>query len=188
MKQFFKKIRLTFYIFEEIFFSFFLKTYNKFYKKWSWIPENEFNFLSNNFNLDQIDKIVVIGSGAIPNTALYFAQKKDNIIIYAVERNYLAFFSSIILLHRLKIKNVKIIRNINYLYDYDNGLIIITLHTVLKQTILNKILNRNNKNVIIVIRQPLNRFDHFERVFIDEIGCFKIRQSDIFESIVIFVQ
>jgi hypothetical protein len=172
---------------EEIILSFFGRCFKDFYNKWRDIPEREFAYLLQNCNLNSIDKVIVVGAGAIPYTAIFFAQQ-INKPVYAIEKNSLAFFACLNLLRRLKLNNIKLIKESGQHYhSYVNSLVIITLHTVSKQKILDQILNYNGYNNIILMRQPLSECDHwYETISLNNLRYSKIRHPQNFESIVLF--
>jgi hypothetical protein len=137
---------------EEIVLSLFAKSY-AYYQPIS-IPEKEFAYLSKHCDLNRIEKVIVVGGGAVPYTALFFAQKIDK-PVYAIEKNVLAYLACLRLLRRLGISNIKVVKGSGQLYrDYGNSLVIITLHTISKQMVLERVIGGDKCGQIVVIRQP----------------------------------
>jgi precorrin-6B methylase 2 len=139
---------------EEVFLSLFTESFEYFYREWEVLPEIELVFLSKRYDLSKIDKVVVVGAGAIPYTAIFFSQR-INKPVYAIEKNVLAYFASLRLLRRLKISTIKVVHGLAQLHhDYGNSLIIITLHTLSKQMVLDQVMGSDRGSRIVVIRQP----------------------------------
>jgi len=140
---------------EEVVLSIFTKSFEYFYREWKVLPEREFAYLSDHCDLSRIEKVVVVGAGAIPYTAIFYSRKIDK-PIYAIEKNVLAYLACLRLLHKLKIFTVKVIRGSGQLYrDYANSLVIINLQTLSKQKVLERAAGTHGCNRIVVIRQPL---------------------------------
>ncbi len=170
---------------QEIILSFFNREFNDFYNVWKEIPEKELAYLLKNYDLNKIDRIIVVGSGAIPYTGIYFARRTDK-TVYLIEKNSLAFFACSNLLRRLKIDNIKLTKASGERFsDYSNGLIIISLHTTSKQRVLEQALHSNGNN-IIVVRQPLKQeINVYESIFLHGLKFATIQQPYNFESVIL---
>lgn len=171
----------------EIFFSFFYKGFQDFYNKWKSLAKRELNYLRQNYNLDLIDKVIVVGAGAIPYTAIFFAEHLNK-PVYAIEKNPFASFLCSRLLYKLNLNSIKVINKSGENYNgYYNSLIIINLQTTQKQKILKQISDSNSHNNIVVIRQPLGEYtDFFEGIQLNHIKYETIKQKENFESIVLY--
>jgi ferredoxin len=151
------------------------------------ILEKEFIYLSNHFDLSKIDKVIVVGAGAIPYTAIYFS-KKIHKPVYAIEKNILAYIACLKLLRRLKINTIKVVKGTGQLYqDYaKNSLVIITLHTLSKQMVLERVKGNAKYNGIVVIRQPpAHKIREFESVTLDGLKYTTIEHDDGVSSFII---
>jgi hypothetical protein len=142
---------------EEVILSLFVRSYEHLYHEFEDMPEREFVYLSMHYDLAKIEKVIVVGGGAIPYTAIFFSQKIAK-PVYAIEKNVLVYFACLRLLRRLRIRNIKVIKGQGQLYsDYGRSLIIITLHTLTKQMVLERIVGNDKRGRIVVIRQPSMR-------------------------------
>lgn len=149
-----RPLNLYFSMIEEVFLSLFTGSCEYFYREWEVLPERELVYLSKHYDLSKIDKVVVVGAGAIPYTAIFFSQKIGK-PVYAIEKNALAYFASLRLLRRLRIDTIKVVKGLGQLYrDYGNSLVIITLHTLSKKMVLEQVTGSDACIRIIVVRQP----------------------------------
>jgi len=141
-------------MFEEIFLSLFTESCEYFFREWEILPERELAYLSKHYDLNRVDRVVVVGAGAIPYTAISVSRKLDK-PVYAIEKNVLAYLASLRLLHRLGIDRIKVVKGLGqHFRDYDNSLVIITLHTLSKQLVLERVTGSDKNNRIVVVRQP----------------------------------
>ncbi len=175
-----RRLYLYLLMLQEVVVSFFKKGFENFYNKWKILPEKEFIYLSENYDLNKIDRIVVIGGGAIPYSAIFFNRQLQK-PTYVIERNRLAYFACSRLIHRLNLKSLKVIKgSAENFHDYINSLIIISLHTHIKQKILEHILKRSNHNNIIIIRHPFRiTSDLYDNVDLNELECSSIEFRDL---------
>ena len=182
-----KPLNLYFSMIEEIALSLFTRSYEHFYREFEDLPERELIYLSKHFDLSKIEKVVVVGAGAIPYTAIFFSQKIDK-PVYAIEKNVLAYFACLRLLHRLRIGTIKVVRGLGQLYrDYGNSLVIITLHTLPKQMVLERVASNDQGSRIVVIRQPSTQnMRLFESASLDGLTYATIehRKQGVFSFIV----
>ncbi len=152
----FEKYPLNLYLFmlTEILLSLHERGSEYLYREHKDLPKREVAHLSEHYDLSKIEKIIVVGSGAVPYTALFFSKHFQK-PTYAIERNAISYYACLRLLRRLKTNQIRLVREAGQLYrDYDNSLVIITLHTRLKQEVLDQALGHRT---IVVIRQPLRR-------------------------------
>lgn len=150
----FKRYPLNLYlsILGEILLSFHEGGCQYFCKQWELMPEREFIHLSQHYDLGSIQRVIVVGGGALPYTALYFSRHTRK-PVYAIERNAASYLACLRLIRELKATDVSVIKESGELYrHYDSSLVIIVLHTRLKQDVLKKVLN---SKCIVVIRLPL---------------------------------
>lgn len=182
-----KRLNLYLLMLEEIIKSFHSKGFKNFYNKSKDIPEREFNYLVQNYDLNGIDKVIVVGAGAIPYTAIFFA-KQINKPTYIIEKNSLASLSCLNLIHRLNLKNIKVIKKAAQYYSgYANSLTIISLHTISKQKVFKQVLNYNRFNNIIIVRQPLEKsIKWYESISLTGLKYTAIKHSQELESIFLF--
>lgn len=173
-----KPLNLYLFMFEEIALSFFRKGYENFYRIWKALPEKEFIHLLQHYNLNKIEKVIVVGAGAIPYTAIFFSKKLAK-PIYVIEKNALAYFACSRLLRELRIDAITVIKGSGQLYcEYDNSLVIVSLHTHPKQKVLERVLGSNKHNQIVVIRQPLTQNIHlFESIYLNKLKCTTIKHN-----------
>jgi len=149
-----KPLNLYFSMIEEIVLSLFVKSYEHFSHEFEDMPEREFAYLSLHHDLSKIEKVIVVGAGAIPYTAIFFSQKIGK-PVFAIEKNALAYFACLRLLRRLRIDAIKVVKGSGQLYcNYGHSLVIITLHTLTKQMVLERVISNDECGQIVVIRQP----------------------------------
>jgi len=150
-----RPLNLYFSMIEEIVFSLFTSSYEYFSRRWNVLPEREFTYLSKHYDLSKIERVIVVGAGAIPYTPIFFSQKIHK-PVYAIEKNVLAYLACLRLLHRLRIGTIKVVRGSGQLYrDYGkNSLVIITIQTISKQMVLEQVTGERKCDRIVVIRQP----------------------------------
>lgn len=180
-----KRLNSYLLILQEIIISCFEKGFENFYNKWKIVPEREFIYLSENCDLNTIDKVIIIGAGAIPYTAIFFA-KQLNKPVYVIEKNPLASLACSNLLHKLNLKAVKVIKvSGQHYHDYANSLVIISLHASPKEKILEKVFNCHNHN-IVVIRQPLSSSSHlYDRISLNGLRYACVKHNLDFVSLII---
>jgi hypothetical protein len=128
----------------------------------------------------------LVGAGAIPYTAIFFGRKLDK-PVYAIEKNVLAYFASLRLLHRLEIEGIKVVKGLGQRYrDYGNSLVIITLHTLSKQMVLEQVAGGDGSSRIVVVRQPsMQNVREFESACLDGLKYEVIEHSQGIFSFVI---
>lgn len=151
-------LNLYLFMLAEVLMSLEKRCFEYLYREQKQLPKRELAHLSRHYDLRRIKKVVVVGAGAIPYTALIISEeiKKP---VFAVERNAISYFACLRLLNRLKASKVRAIRATGQLYDsYENSLVIITLHTRLKQEVMHRALTSNS---IVVVRQPLGESRRF---------------------------
>jgi hypothetical protein len=137
---------------EEVLLSFSSRGTEYFYEEWKRMPEKEFIHLSQHYDLCSIEKVIVVGAGAVPYTALFFSRhfRKP---VYAIERNAISYYACSRLVRKLNATSISVIKESGELYrGYENSLVIIVLHTRLKQDVLDKAMAGNS---IVVVRVPL---------------------------------
>lgn len=179
-----RTLTLRFTIAIEVLYALIPNLYKRHMRRWEYIPVAEGEYLNKNFNLSTFKKIIVVGGGSIPFTAIYLNKilnEKDFVII---EKNKISALAARILLERLGYNNFKVINISAQNYsDYDNSIIIIALQVIQKQKIVNKILNEH-RNAILIIRQPIgNNLQLFDYVSLNEIRYPAIKLEPSFESI-----
>jgi len=131
--------------------SFFPKLVEKYCRARAPVILNEIEYL-NGVLENKFQKIVMVGGGPIPFTAIYLAKLHD-VSIYVLERSRLAKIVSTRLIHRLGIKNVKILCSAGEDYDnYKDCVVIISLYAENKKIILEKILENGQRNNRILLR------------------------------------
>jgi hypothetical protein len=147
------------------------------------LAANEFDYLSSHYDLSNVERVVVVGSGAVPQTAIVFAKHLDR-PIYCIERNSACYFASVRLLRRLKVGGrIHVIRECGELHSYSGSVVIIALETRLKQDVLERALANNN---IIIVRQPVERKTRVcESVDVDKSRCSAIRHKSPLLSVFI---
>lgn len=181
-----KPLNLYFSMVEEIVLSLFTSSYEYFYYRWKVLPEREFFYLSKRYDLSKIEKVIVVGAGAIPFTAIFFSQKIHK-PVYAIEKNILAYLACSRLLRRLRIGKVKVVRGSGQLYrDYGrNSLVIIAIQTISKQMVLERVIGNGKCSRIVVIRQPsTQKTDEFESASLDGLEYATIEHG---EGVVSFI-
>jgi hypothetical protein len=142
---------------EEIILSLYHGGRQYFYNEWKSMPEREFNHLLQHYDLSSIEKVIVVGAGAFPYTALFFSKhiKKP---VYAIERNPIAYFVCSRLVRKLNITTIRVVKGLGQDFcDYEDSLVIIVLHTRLKQDVLRKVLSGRS---IAVVRLPVEEAGH----------------------------
>jgi hypothetical protein len=116
------------------------------------LAKKELSHLLQHYDLSSIEKVIVVGSGAVPYTALFFRKhlKKHT---YCIERNVICYLACLRLLRKLKEDTIIVVRGTGESYhDYENSLVIITKETRQKQEVIDRIGNGANT---VVIRQPI---------------------------------
>ncbi len=137
---------------EEILLSLSARGSEYFYEEWKRMPEKEFIHLSQHYDLSSIEKVIVVGAGAVPFTALYFSRQLRK-PVYAIERNPISYFACLRLVRRLNATGISVVKESGELYrGYENSLVVIVLHTRLKQHVLDKAMAGNS---IVIVRVPL---------------------------------
>jgi hypothetical protein len=151
---------------EEVLLSFSERGTEYFYQEWKRMPEKEFIHLSQLYDLSKIEKVIVVGAGAVPYTALFFSRQLRK-PVYAIERNAISHFACVQLIRRLNTTNISVVKKSGEFYrDYENSLVIMTLHTRLKQDVVDKAMAGNN---VVVVRVPLTENKRiFESVNLEE--------------------
>lgn len=126
---------------------------------WERMPELELLHLQQHYDLEGIRIVNVVGAGALPYTALYFG-KHIRKQVFAIEKNGLSYLACLRLIRQLKVSTVTVIKEHGQEYHhYDNSLVIVVLHTRLKEDVLKKVLH---SKCIAVVRLPL---EENERLF-----------------------
>lgn len=137
---------------EEVLLSFSQRGSEYFYQEWKRMPEKEFIHLSQHYDLSSIERVIVVGAGAVPYTALFFSRRLSK-PVYAIERNAISYYACSRLVRRLNAASISVVKESGELYrGYENSLVIIVLHTRLKQGVLDKAMAGNS---IVVVRVPL---------------------------------
>lgn len=157
--------------------------------RWKAVPANELQYLQHNFDLRAIKKIVLIGGGAIPYTAIFLSKIINPEVFVIVEKNIISSLAAARLLKKLNLTHLKVV-NINGedYSEYGDSLIIVSLQATGRQRIVNKILTESADNILI-IRQPLSKGKRvFETVSLNGFRCAIIKQEPDFESIVLTKQ
>jgi len=112
---------------------------------------NEIEYLSGILE-NRFQKIVMVGGGPIPFSAIYLAKLHDGAIC-VIEKSRLAKIVSTRLIHRLGIKNVKIVCGAGEDFDnYKDCVVIISLYAENKKMILKKINANGQRNNLILLR------------------------------------
>ena len=115
---------------------------------------------------NKFQKIVIVGGGPIPFSAIYLARIHDG-PIFVLEKLRSAQILSTRLVHRLKLKNVKILHGLGEDYEgYKDCVVIITLYAVNKKDILEKILGNGQRNNLVLLRSFFDEdYDYLGREF-----------------------
>lgn len=159
-------------IFKEILLSLSDEACQNFYDELKHIPERELNHLIHHYDLDNIERVIVVGAGAIPFTALFFSRHLKS-QVFAVERNLAAYLACSRLMRKLNAA-ITVVRQSGEFYHYENSLTIITLHTRLKQKVLDSVLSSKG---IVVVRLPLGETKAFDDVNLTEIHYSKVEHK-----------
>jgi hypothetical protein len=140
----------------EIVFSFVGGGFELAYSTHKTLVETEFAYLSQHYRLDRIERVIVVGAGAIPYSAILL-NRRIRKPTYAVERNPVAYVACVRLLTRLGLQTIMVVKGIReterYIGGFENSLVLITLQTRLKEEAMRQILS-NRTNTIVVIRIP----------------------------------
>jgi len=202
-----KPLNLYFAMIEEIVLSFMIN-YEYFYREWKISSESDYNYTSkqlipilynlkvildkeflyllNHFDLSKIDKVVVVGAGAIPYTAIYYGEKIRK-PVYAIEKNILAYIACLRLLRRLRIGTIKVVRGTGQHYrDYGkNSLVIITLHTLSKQEVLDRVKDVAKYGIIVIRLPSVKKIHEFESASLNGLKYSIIEHDgDVFSFII----
>ena len=150
------------------------------------IPANELRYLQTEPLFNTIKRIVVIGGGAIPYTAIFLNKIINPKVSVILEKNKLASLAALRLLKKLNLKNYEVINIKGEDYSgYDNSLVIVALQVTEKQMIVDRILNGYGNNILI-IRQPLNKNKRiFESASFNGFRYTAIKQEPNFESLIL---
>jgi len=120
------------------------------------LVEREFGYLLRHYHLNRIKRIIVIGAGAIPYSAIFLYQRIGK-PTYAVERNPVSYLACVRLLRRLRLSTIIVVKRLNqieqYIGEYENSLVLITLQTRLKQEVMRRVLSQG-PNTVVMIRVP----------------------------------
>ncbi len=131
--------------------SFFPKLVEEYCRARSPVILNEIEYV-NGVLENKFQKIVMVGGGPIPFSAIYLAKLHEG-PIYVLEKSRLAKIVSTRLIHRLGMKNVKILCGTGEHYDsYKDCVVIISLYAENKNMILKKIFENNQRNNLILLR------------------------------------
>ena len=149
-------------MFEEVILSFSKGCSEYFYREWKRMPETELAHLLQHYDLSKIEKIIVVGAGAIPFTALYLSKHLRK-PAYALERNSITYHACRQLMRRMNARGVRVVKASGESFEeYENSLVIIVLQVCLKQSVMEKALRGGN---IVVVRVPLaNTGEKFESI------------------------
>ena len=181
-----KALNLQLQLVTEIIYSLSPYFYKRYFTHWKIIPANELKYLQESFDLCTIKKVVLLGGGAIPYTAIFLNNIIKPEVFVIVEKNKIAYFAASRLLKKLNLTNLKVV-NVSA-EDYstnDNSLIIVALQATGKQRIVETILNESYNNILI-IRQPLKKGKLvFESVSLNGWKYTTVKQKQDFESIVL---
>jgi hypothetical protein len=175
---------LKFTIVIEVLYALLPNFYKRFIKCWEYIPAVEWKYLSKNFNLSAVKRIIIVGGGGIPFTAMYLNKIWNEKTFVIIEKSKISSLVARLLLKKLGYNNCKVINITAQDYsDYNDSLIIITLHVVKKQEVIDKILNKNY-NYALIIRQPTGSYIRvFDYVSLNDIKYSAIKQEPNFESV-----
>lgn len=175
---------LRFTVVIEVLYALIPNLYKRYIRRWEYIPIAEWGYLNKNFNCSVFKKIIVVGGGSIPFTAIYLNKILNQKNFVIIERNKISALAARILLERLGYNNFKVINISAQDYsDYDSSIIIIALQVTQKQKIVNRILN-DYRDTILIIRQPIgSNLQLFDYVSLNKIQYSAIKQDPSFESI-----
>lgn len=167
----------------EIIYSFVPYFYRSYFMHYKNIPTNELKCLQEKVDISTIEKIVLVGGGAIPYTAIFFNKIINPKTFIIIEKDKLSSLAASRLLKRLNLYNFKVINMPGQDYsEYDNSLVIVALQVIGKQKIVNRILDRCYNNALIV-RQPLRKNTRmFESISSNSSNYMTIEQKPDFES------
>ena len=184
-----KALNLKLLLSIEIIYSFFPYFYKRYFIRWKSVPANELKYLQNNLPLGSIKKIVLIGGGAIPYTAIFLNKLINPEVCVIIENNRICSLAAARLLKKLNLMNLKVVNmNGEHYSAYDNSLVIVSLQVKGKQKIVDKIVNEHG-NSILIVRQPLKRGKHiFETASLNGFKYATVKQKPDFESIVLAKQ
>lgn len=115
------------------------------------VVSNEVKYLSD-FKTDDLKKVVIVGGGPTPFTALYWANIYPGPIV-VLDKNGLAKVLSEKLVKKLGIKNIEIlnVRGEDY-DDYRNCIVSISLYAENKEMIAKRVLENEEGNNLIFLR------------------------------------
>ena len=162
---------------------YFFRSYFRHYKN---IPANELECLRKKIDISTIEKIVLVGGGAIPYTAIFFNKIINTKAFIIIEKDKLSSLAASRLLKRLNLCNFEVINMRGEDYSgYKDSLVIVALQVTEKQRIINRILDKSYKNTLI-IRQPLRENTRmFESISLNSSKYITIEQKPNFESMVL---
>jgi hypothetical protein len=124
----------------------------------------------------RFDRVVLVGGGAIPYTAL-FARLRLNKPTFVIERNVACYLACLLLLRRLNLSgSIHVVRGDGERYSgYAHSLVIVPLHMCNKQEIVDCAM-RGRGNVVVV-RQPTAEYaGRLESVRFDA-GCTRVHHK-----------
>ena len=180
-----KWLNLKFQSSIEIVYSFIPYLYRSYLTRYKHIPANELEYLKGKIDISTIEKIVLVGGGAIPYTAIFFNKIIKPKVFIIIEKDKLSSLAASRLLKRLNLYNFKVINMPGEDYSgYDDSLVIVALQVTEKQKIVNRILDKSNNTLII--RQPLRENTRmFESISSHRPNYMTIEQKPDFESMVL---
>jgi hypothetical protein len=115
------------------------------------VVSNEVSYLSH-FKADDFEKVVIVGGGPTPFTALHWANIYPGPIV-VLDKNGLAKIFSQKLVKRLGIKNIEILNLSGEDYqDYKNCIVSISLYAQNKEMIVRRVLENKGGNNLIFLR------------------------------------
>lgn len=148
----------------------------EFMARWQSVPSQEFECLRRHVFLDKIRKVVVVGAGALPYTAVFFARKLG-CPVFGLEESPFCCLAALRSLHSLNAKgcDVRVVRLSGENYtDYRDALVIINLQVRRKNMVLQQVLKYGNASTSMVIRQPLPYYAaYFDKASFEALADFK---------------
>lgn len=184
----YKRLNLYMLTIQEVILSCFRRGYENFYDKWKVIPKRELEYLSQHCYLDMIEKVIVIGGGAIPYTAIFYATQLNK-PVHIIEKSAFAVFFCRNLLKRFNPGyTIKIIKGVGvtdiWRNNTANKLFIICLHVTQKQKIFEQTLSSNGNNIILV-RRPSRESSHlYDKVRTNGLRSLTIEHNSTLSSMV----
>jgi hypothetical protein len=116
--------------------------------------ESEFFLASDDLHLHDFQKVVVVGGGSIPVTAMHWASHFGGPII-VLERNRRTTTSCRRLVRKRRLKNIQVLRMDGEAYeDYDNSIVLFSLHVTDRAAIIEKMVATATGKSAVFVRVP----------------------------------